>query len=341
MKNFLAFAIMLLCLFILACTKDHKTIDDIPDIVDLTGEITSPEFDDSLLFVNSANFQIQTSKAATFTSSDSLVTISKSGLITKIYSGEIMPIDVTWTNGRGSKTRIYALGATDDTYANPYWSMFHYNEAKATDPYASYRQGWETLKKLYLPGATIDGYAIILRHGDASWGTDYNKDNDNAPANWWLSCDSTRARQLNAQGIERSTVLGTVFEDLSYPIGRVITSEFCRAKSTAELINAGPTIVTDARLNHANYNLTGLSLFANMISVMKEQPVDNQMTLIVAHHPMNEVSTGGYPTFPDVSPFPWTGGYFVKQSAAKEITFEGSVSWAMFKYFRDWKKKKL
>jgi len=341
MKNLLAYAIMLLCVFILGCAKEHKTIDDIPDIVDLAGEITSPEYDDSLLFVNSANFQIQTSKAATFTSPDSLVTISESGLITKIYSGEIVPIDVTWTNGRGSKTRIYALGATDDTYADPYWSGFHHIEAVATDPYASYRQGWQTLEKLYQPGATMDGYAIILRHGDASWGTDNNKNNPNAPANWWTSCDSTLARQLNAQGIQRSTELGTVFKDLDYPIGRVITSEFCRAKTTAELINAGPAIVTDARINHNNYNLTGLSLFENMIIVMKEQPVDDQMTLIVAHHPMNEVSTDGYASFPKVSPFPWTGGYFIKQTAAREITFEGSVSWAMFKYFRDWKKNKL
>jgi len=267
MKNFLAFAIMLLCLFILACTKDHKTIDDIPDIVDLTGEITSPEFDDSLLFVNSANFQIQTSKAATFTSSSSLVTISESGLITKIYSGEIVPIDVTWTNGRGSKTRIYALGATDDTYSDPYWISFHITEAKATDPYASYRQGWHTLDTLSQAGTIVNGYAIILRHGDASYGTDYNKNNPNSPANWWLSCDSTLARQLNAQGIQRSTELGTVFKDLDYPIGRVITSEFCRAKRTAELINAGPAIVTDARLNHYNHMKSNRRLAAKMFPI--------------------------------------------------------------------------
>jgi len=338
MKNHLAWALMLALVFSFSCKKDNKVVEPIPPA---PGEITSPQYENNLLFVNGANYQVQTSEAATFSSDDTLINISPSGLITKIYSGEIAHIDVSWTSQPGTKTRIYALGATDDTYANPYWSGFHHIEAVATDPYASYRQGWQTLEKLYQPGATMDGYAIILRHGDASWGTDYNKNNPNSPANWWTSCDSTLARQLNAQGIQRSTELGTVFKDLDYPIGRVITSEFCRAKTTAELINAGPAIVTDARINHNNYNLTGLSLFENMIIVMKEQPVDDQMTLIVAHHPMNEVSTDGYASFPKVSPFPWTGGYFIKQTAAREITFEGSVSWAMFKYFRDWKKNKL
>ncbi|MCW3116076.1 MAG: phosphohistidine phosphatase SixA [Chitinophagaceae bacterium] len=327
MKKFPGIFFALLFLFVLSCKKDEKQ----KELVNL-GKITSPEYENDLLFVNSANFQVQTNEPATFTSDDTLVTISSSGLITKIFSGEIAHFDINWTNYPGQKTRIYTLGATDDIYYEPYAS-FHIGEVKATDPNASYRQGWQTIHKLPASG---ESYAIILRHGDANWGKDNSKTNTDAPVNWWLSCDSTLARQLNPLGIQRATELGKIFKDLGLPIARVISSEFCRAKKTAELINAGPPIVTDPRLNHPSYNLTGLGQFRNMLSVVKELPVDNQMTLIVGHHPLNETPVpDGYATFPAASPFPWTGAYFIKLSASQEITYEGAVSWAMFKYYRD------
>jgi phosphohistidine phosphatase SixA len=190
------------------------------------------------------------------------------------------------------------------------------------------------LQKLPVANET---YAIILRHGDADDGVDFSV--NTGPANWWKSCERNHARQLNTRGKARSVELGQVFKDLKFPITRVISSEFCRSVKTAELMNIGPTILKDARINHPEHNITGKGLFNGMLSIMNEQPADNKMTLMVTHHPINETGSKGYPTFPLVSPFTWTGAYIVRVSANKAITYQGAVSFAMFKYWRDSKPK--
>lgn len=333
MKNYkLPLGIFFSVLFLFGCKKNTE-----PNPTPVNQEITSPEYQSDLLFVNSTQYQIQTSEPATFSSEDTLLHISASGLITRFVSGEVVPIDITWTNDPGKKTRIYAVAATDSTDNEPY-AYFHNGSAIASNPYSSYLQGWETLHKLPVASET---YAIILRHGDASFGRDNDKASNSAPANWWLSCDSLLARQLNTQGIERSQELGNVFRDLGFSFERVITSEFCRAKETADLIMQNTDKTIDARINHPSYNLTGVTLFQNMVAVMTEQPVDNKMTLLVAHHPINEATPAGYASFPNVSPFPWTGAYIIKIDADKKITYMGAVSWGMFKYFRDKKLNRL
>jgi phosphohistidine phosphatase SixA len=314
-------------LFLLAC-KD----DDVPDGL----KITSANFIDDLLFVDSNNFQIETSEPATFSTIDPVVQISSTGIIYRITSAEVVAINVVSKSDVNNKLRIYALGVKDDNYDHP---NLDYNGPPATQAYDSYLKGWKTLQNLPVNNET---YALVLRHADADQGADYNLEHQDAPPNWWKSCDPAFARQLNEKGRKRAVELGNIFRDLNYPIARVISSEFCRAKETASLINAGPPVVTDGRLNHLDYNVSYPNgIFSAMIAVMKEQPVDNQMTLIEAHHPMNELRTTTMAGFPTVAPFPWTGGYLVKVSPDKTVTFEGAVSWGMFKYWRDKKLERL
>jgi phosphohistidine phosphatase SixA len=314
----------------LGCTKKDATPPE-----PISPKITSVEFENDLLFVNNNDFQIETSEPADFASADPLITISSTGLIKRITSAEVVAIDVTWKSS-GVKTRFYALGATESNFDQPYLS-FH--AASATDPQTAYKAGWQTLRKLPV---TQETYAIILRHADADNGKDYViTPTDQGPANWWKSCDNSLARQLNAQGISRATELGKIFKDLNFPITRVVSSEFCRSVKTAELINAGPAIVTDGRINHPAYNKSGKGLFPGMIEIVKSFPVDNQMSLIVSHHPINELRSSTYPTFPNVSPYSWTGGYLIKIAPDKTITYEGAVSWGMFKYWRNLKLKRL
>jgi phosphohistidine phosphatase SixA len=336
MTFYRALSLVLLVLISYACKNDIVEDEIIPkkEIA-----ITSPEFVDELLLVNSNNFQIQTSEPATFSTTDPFIKLSSSGLIERLTSAEVVAIDLVANNDSTLKRRIYALGVKDDNYDAPNVS---YNGPPGTDPYGSYLLGWKTLQKLPLTDGTT--YAMILRHADADDGRDWNLDHPGevGPANWWKSCDRTLARQLNAQGRERAKELGNIFRDLNYPITRVISSEFCRANETAKLINAGPTIVQDGRLNHLDYNVFfPKGIFPGMIEVMKEQPVNGTMTLIESHHPINELRDVTMEGFPSVIPFPWTGGYFVKISPDKTVTFEGAVSWGMFKYWRDKKLKRL
>lgn len=330
MKNKLSLLLLLMCGVILsACKKDSP---DTPEV--LTGKITSPEFINDLLFVDKGAFKIQTDQAATFSSDDQYIQLTADGTINRLTSGEVAKITVNWTNLPGQTSTIYALGATDTTFDEPYAS---YHEIPATDPAGSYKKGWETLQKLPISNAT---YTLVLRHADASVGRDL-RNKPSKPANWWKSSDPALARQLNQQGRDRSVELGKIIKDLQYPISRIITSEYRRSTETVELMNIGPITKQDARVNHPSYNLTGKGLFNGMMEIVNEEPIDNTMTLLVAHHPMNETGPAGYPSFPLVSPFTWTGAMFLKTAADKTITYEGAVSWAMFKYYRDKKLNRL
>jgi hypothetical protein len=330
--NTFKLVILIFSITLFTCKNDKKSV-----VVKEEIKITSAEFIDNLLFVNANDFQITTSEPATFSSTDPFIQISSSGLIKRLTSAEVVAIDVTSTTDPARKIKIYALGVKDDNY-DP--TNVFYNGPPGTDPYASYLKGWKTIQKLPVSTET---YAMILRHADADQGKDYNLRNQgDGPANWWMSCDSALARQLSEKGKQRATELGKVFKDLNYPITRVISSEFCRAKETAELINAGPAIVTDGRINHPDYNVARVGgLFPGMVQMMNEQPVDNKMTLVEAHHPINELRSNVVPTFPNVIPFPWTGGYFIKIAPDKTITFEGAISYGMFKYYRDKKLNRL
>jgi phosphohistidine phosphatase SixA len=328
MKKILLYTFLLITL-VSSCKKSDDNEEN-----EIQGEITSAEFIDELLFVNKNSYKIETSEPATFSSTDPSIDISADGVIARVTSGEVVPIEVTWT-GRGTKTTIYALGATDNNHVKPFEN---YHSVESTDPYNQYVQGWATLRKLPASGET---YSIILRHADADNGRDLNEDDESAPANWWKSCDSTLARQLNQVGKERATELGKVFKDLQYPITRVYSSEFCRAISTATLINAGPTIELDGRINHPAYNMSTKSLFRGLLDILNGLPVDNNITLVSTHHPINEFGNTGIPTIPRVSAFNWTGAYFLKIASDKTVTYEGAVSWGMFKYWRDLKLNRL
>lgn len=330
MKSSVLYLFVLILLSIFSCKKESEA----PSNLNI---VTSQEFEDDLLFVNRNDFKILTDRPAEFSSPSSLVQISADGIIKRITSGEVVPIDITWSDPSPSKTRIYALGATDDNHDSPYAS---YHGISGSKPYESYRQGWQTLRKLPVSNQP---YALILRHGDADDGRDFTAANPEKeePANWWKSCDRTLARQLNARGKSRSEELGKIFRDLNFPITRVISSEFCRSVSTARLINAGPEIKEDGRINHPSYNTSKLSLFRGMLQVIAEQPIDNKMTLMVTHHPINETGSTGYPSFPETSPFTWTGGYFISISSDKTVTYQGAVSYSMFDYWRNLKLKRL
>jgi phosphohistidine phosphatase SixA len=325
MKKYCYF-LLIVALYI-SCKKDKPTP---VHTVTKAPKVTSAEYIDSLLFVNTNNYQIATDSAvASFSCSDSHIQMSSSGLITRLTSAEVVPITITWKNPKLGTTTIYALGAMDTNQDYPFKS---YQGALATDAYASYLQGWKTLQKLPVAGET---YAIVLRHADASCGADFSQvHNYPGPLFWWKSTDSTLARQLNAQGIQRATILGQVFKDLKFPIKRVITSEFYRAIQTGILMNMGPTATQDQRINHPSHNL--YSLYSGMTQIIGEQPIDNQMTLIIAHHPINELQAiTGYPSFPAVSPFNWTGAYLIKVETDGTITYEGAASYGMFKCWRD------
>lgn len=308
-------------ILIAACKKSN-------DVEPASIQITSAEYDGKLLFVNKNNFQITTDKEAIFSSNDSRINMTEEGLVKRLTSGEVVSIEVAPKEQPENKTRFYLLGATDTNHDKP---QITYNGKGATDTYNSYLKGWATLQKLPVNNET---YALVLRHADADQGVDYSLNHDDAgPANWWKSKDKALARQLNEEGRTRAKELGSNLKALGYPIARIYASEFNRAIETVELMDLNLPITQDGRLNHPSYNKG--SLFQGLIKILENTPTDNKITLIATHHPINEIiNSGGYPTFPDVSPFNWTGMYFVKMTADGTISYEGAVSWGMVNYWR-------
>lgn len=319
------------------CSKKYDTPEPVEVVKPTIVKITSPELIDDLLFVNKNDYQIQTSEPATFYSPDTSITISATGMISRITSGEIVTIDVI--SASGGKSKLTVLGATDNNHVKPFE---YYHAASSDDAYGQYVQGWQTLKKLPSAGET---YAIILRHADADQGIDYNIKHNKAtaPANWWKSPDTALARQLNTVGRFRAKDLGTIFKDLNYKIAKIYSSEFYRALETANLMNLGVQVEQDGRLNHPDHNVNNSHLFPGLQALIKQKAVDGEMILVSTHHPINEFNNSPplvAPTFPQVSAFNWTGAYIVKIAADKTMTYEGAVSYPMFRYFRDLKLSK-
>ena len=333
MKKTFLFLFTASIFFLAGCSKSTDVPKEVP-VEPPAVKVTNQELIDDLLFVNKNNYQIQTNEPATFSAADTSITINSSGLIARVTSGEVVSITVT-SVATGKKTTLTAVGATDDNHVKPFeW----YHAAASEDPYGQYVQGWETLKKLPVAGET---YAIVLRHADADNGEDYNlvhPNDKNPPANWWKSKDSKIARQLNTVGIARARELGSVFKDLNYSFSKVFSSEFYRAIQTAELLNTGKTIVQDGRLNHPDYNSLNSKLFNGLMGVIKDNTMDGQLILFATHHPINEFNKSVVlPGFPMVSNFNWTGAYIVKIAPDKTLTYQGAVSYGMFRYFRDLK----
>jgi phosphohistidine phosphatase SixA len=328
--RFLLATFLISILFTNSCKED--------DVIPKELQITSSQFIDELLFVDKDNFQIETNQPSTFSSKDSFIQISSTGLINRITSAEVVAIDVVSNRDSTMRKTIYALGVKDDNYDK---TNVDFNGLPATDAYNSYLQGWKTLQKLPVENET---YAMILRHADADEGRDWGLEHPDqqGPTNWWKSCDSALARQLNDYGRARAKELGKILRDLNFPIARVISSEYCRAKETASLVNAGPGIGIDGRLNNLSHNVTAVNGVFNAVrQIVSDQPVDNKMTLVSTHHPANELHENVVATFPNVIPFAWTGSYFMKVAPDKTITFEGAISYGMFKYWRDKKMNRL
>jgi phosphohistidine phosphatase SixA len=331
-RLFVTFSILIFALA--SCSKKNDVPTKVEVIQPLAVKITSQEMIEDLLFVNRNNYQVQTNEPATFSSADTSITISSTGLISRVTSGEVVSINVT-SLATGKKSIINALGATDNNHVKPFET---YHAVDSTDPYGQYIQGWQTLKKLPVAGET---YAIILRHADADQGVDYNLShpNDAPPADWWKSTDATYARQLNTVGKFRAKDLGIIFKDLNFPINKVFSSEFNRAVETATLMNLGLPITQDARLNHPDHNANKSRLFPGLQQLLKENAVAGDMILVSTHHPTNEFNNSPpvLPTFPQVSNFNWTGAYIIKIAADKSLTYQGAISYPMFKYWRDLK----
>ena len=148
-----------------------------------------------------------------------------------------------------------------------------------------------TLKKL-LNNLKKGGYVIYFRHAETF--RDYA---DQADPNLDLTDCSTQ-RQLSFKGIQDARDIGKVFTNKQIPIGKVITSEYCRSWKTANYA-FGRVDQKDSRLNFLpfeEYTSDYVELMRkNVNPILSAEPEKGKNTIIVGHDDIFESATGIYP----------------------------------------------
>ena len=288
---------LLLLSFLLVCSCDKNNPEQINPNLPSKGNIISPEFYKGVLFAVRVNFQVKTNETGKFqvlNSDTNGFSITETGIIKAVPSPRTpQKIQIIW----------------DDKSSMQFYIVFS-DELETSEQLLL---GWKNIENLFKNEAK---YAIVLRHADADVGNDFYFIN-NAPVEWWKSCDSKVARQLNAQGKSRSVQLGKIFINNKIPVGKVMASEFCRAKSTAELMNLPQQIVIDSRLNHSYEGFNGPT-HKTMSSILLENVADKKPLLVVSHAEIR------LPISPDPV-FGWTDCYLLKVENDKSVSFQGAV----------------
>jgi len=269
--------------------------------------ILSNDFNNGVLFLshsdNGFDIQIQTSTPAKFFPSTSKATfdIDESGKDFLELAQGLYWIDIAWENGMPVRETI------------PVYITKNKDEAIKTV---------SSLKKMKTENG---GFVIVLRHANASVGEDIV--NSQVPQ-WWKSCDSNVARQLNEQGKNNAKKIGNAIRKLSIPVSATISSEFCRSVQTFENIASGLTIEQDRRLNHENESKK-LVMWEDVFQVIKDNPKNDGIVVLVGH--FNMLAENPHRT--SIRPFNQSDGFLMKRLPSGELDFIGCIPMYMWDLF--------
>ena len=132
------------------------------------------------------------------------------------------------------------------------------------------------------------GYVLHWRHATSLTcedRTDLGTAADPIVPDWWKSCESNcdvaTARQLNDTGRAEATAIGKAFDILRIPVGRVVSSEFCRNVTTAELMDLGPPIEQSPALTYFVYDEANRC--ADSYALIAQTPAAGSNTALIGH----------------------------------------------------------
>jgi len=132
------------------------------------------------------------------------------------------------------------------------------------------------------------GYVIHWRHAFATTCSDRTELGNAATTTspgWWKSCNNecstATARQLNADGIAQAVAIGAAVRSLGIPIGRMLSSEFCRSVNSAQLMSFGVTIEERSDITFLVYDEASRCDASE--ALLAEAPAPGTNTGIVGH----------------------------------------------------------
>ncbi|UFH53284.1 hypothetical protein [Spirosoma sp. KNUC1025] len=134
------------------------------------------------------------------------------------------------------------------------------------------------------PSATLfqslrtGNYVLIFRHEAADVGSDQPA---STTPDWWKSCDAKLARQLNPQGLTDAASTGKTLKLLEIPVGRIVSSEFCRAFTSAEKMATGLPVQQAKELTLTVYDEPNRC--SNTLNLAASQLRDGKNTIFITH----------------------------------------------------------
>ena len=135
------------------------------------------------------------------------------------------------------------------------------------------------------------GYNIYFRHAQTEW----SQQDRVAEAGDWTSCDGNAMRQLSPAGRATAAKIGDAIRALEIPVGKVMSSEYCRTAQTAESMNLGPVERSAEIMNmRAASYLGGPEAVTRRARQVLSRPPAAGNTVLVAHGNLMRAATGEY-----------------------------------------------
>ncbi|MGH8722246.1 MAG: histidine phosphatase family protein, partial [Burkholderiales bacterium] len=136
------------------------------------------------------------------------------------------------------------------------------------------------------------GYNLYFRHAATDWGQDDQVD----AAGDWTSCDPAQMRQLSSDGRATARRIGGAIRALGIPVGKVLSSEYCRAWETARLMDLGPVTRTRDIMNMRTVAYVGgrEAAIRRARRVLSQPPPEGANAVIVGHGNLMRAATGAY-----------------------------------------------
>lgn len=214
------------------------------------------------------------------------------------------------------------LPSTSTTTRTYHYAAFGCTGAGACESTGSRTTSAPTLVQALRAG----GYVLHWRHSAATVCADQTGLGTAATTmspDWWKSCDAqcppsgmATARQLDASGVSEATAIGARFDALGIPIGRVVSSEFCRNVHTAELMDFGPTIEQRPDITFFVYDEANRCTHA--YDLIEETPAPGTNTAIIGH--------AGF-TCPVLEALAWSEAAIFKPDGVGGSTLVDRVLW--------------
>jgi broad specificity phosphatase PhoE len=136
------------------------------------------------------------------------------------------------------------------------------------------------------------GYILYFRHAP----TDWTQNDRVAAAGDWRSCDPAEMRQLSSEGRELAERIGAAMRKLSIPVGRVFSSEYCRARQTAQAFAFGEVTPSLEIMNMRAAEFSGgrVAVAERARRALSTSPESGTNTVWVAHGNVLRAATGVY-----------------------------------------------